>query len=232
MDNRLSGTLSERLYLVLREKILDGEYPPGYHLKEVSLAQDFHVSPTPVREAIRRLTQEGLIQTQRYRGSVVTQYNVADFLHLYQIREIIEIPAARLAIANARQQDIAALNHVLEESVQALMVHDHASLLQLDLVFHECLVRASGNPFLSDISRGIHEKLQTIRKITIPESIMGRKSHDEHCTIADDLKRRDSTAIADHLTHHIRRNRDEVWRYLTAAEGLPPQEEDRSQPSE
>lgn len=214
MNTRLTGTLSEQLYLVLREKILSGEYPPGYHLKEVLIAKDFNISPTPVREAIRRLTQEGLIQAQRYRGSVVTSYNVEDFLHLYQIREIIELPAARLAIHNASDEDVSALEGVVEESERAMANDDSLSLLILDLIFHEHLVRSSGNPLLSDISRGIHEKLQTIRKITIPSSIIGRQSHNEHRKIAHDLRHRDLAAIELDLTFHIRRNRDEVLSYL------------------
>lgn len=225
METQLTGTLSERLYLVLREKILAGEYPPGYHLKEVLIAKDFNISPTPVREAIRRLTQEGLIQTQRYRGSVVTSYNVEDFLHLYQIREIIELPAARLAIHHATDKNISELEGVVEDSEQAMADDDNASLLLLDLIFHEHLVRSSGNPLLSDISRGIHEKLQTIRKITIPVSIIGRQSHNEHRKITQDLKNRDLPAIEVDLLRHIRRNRDEVLSYLKN-EGHPSKERD------
>ena len=218
MDNRLTGTLSERLYLVLREKILTGDYPPGYPLKEVSIAKEFNISPTPVREAIRRLTQEGLIETQRYRGSVVTTYNIEDFLHLYQIREIIELPAARLAVDHATEQDIAELEGAVEDSERAMAHDDNASLFLLDLIFHEHLVRSSGNPMLSDISRGIHEKLQTIRKITIPASIIGHQSHKEHIKITEDLRNRDLSAIELDLMEHIRRNRDEVLSYLTKKE--------------
>ncbi|MDA8193920.1 MAG: GntR family transcriptional regulator [Thermaerobacter sp.] len=228
MDTRLTGTLSERLYLVLREKILAGEYPPGYHLKEVLIAKDFDTSPTPVREAIRRLTQEGLIQTHRYRGSVVTSYNIDDFLHLYQIREILELPAAQLAIRNANERDISELDGILAESERAMAQGDSSALLLLDLIFHETLVRSSGNPLLSDISRGIHEKLQTIRKITIPASIVGRQSHDEHRQIADDLKQRDLSAIQQDLTFHIRRNRDEVLAYLQE-DGASPREDQPDQ---
>lgn len=210
MESILTGTLSERLYFVLRNKILAGEYPPGYHLKEVSIAKDFHISPTPVREAIRRLTQEGLVQTERYRGAIVTTYNTEEFLYLYQIREILEIPAALLATSHASVLDLNALEDVLNKSEQALKTHDNNALLLLDLVFHEHLVRASGNPFLSDISRGIHEKLQTIRKISIPASIVGYQSHEEHGKILDDLKNRNPSAIEEHLRNHIRRNRNEV----------------------
>lgn len=214
MHSTLSGTLSEQLYYVLRQKILAGEYPPGYHLREASIAQEFQTSATPVREAIRRLTQEGLIETERYRGAVVKAYDVEEFLHLYQIREILEIPAAKLAIDRADEKNISDIDAVIVRSEEALAAHDAEALLSLDLTFHETLVHASGNPVLAGISRGIHEKLQTIRKFTIPVSIVGDLSHGEHKTILDDLRHRDAEAIEHHLRHHIQRNCSEVLRYL------------------
>lgn len=214
MTSTLSGTLSEQLYLVLRRKILDGEYPPGHHLREVALAEEFQTSATPVREAIRRLTQDGLIETERYRGAMVKAYDLEEFLHLYQIREILEIPAARLAITSATNKNLFDLDAVIERSEEALASNDAQALLSLDLTFHELLVQASGNPVLSGISRGIHEKLQTIRKITIPVSIVGDLSHKEHQMILDDLKRHNAEAIERHLAQHIRRNRSEVLAYL------------------
>lgn len=214
MNSTLSGTLSEQLYHVLRRKILAGEYPPGYHLREVSIAQEFQTSATPVREAIRRLTQEGLVETARYRGAVVKAYDLEEFLHLYQIREILEIPAAKLAITRVDTQSLADIEAIIVRSEKALEEHDADALMSLDLTFHELLVHASGNPVLSGISRGIHEKLQTIRKITIPVSIVGDLSHSEHKTIFADLKRRDVDAIEQHLTQHIRRNRSEVLSHL------------------
>lgn len=219
MNSTLSGTLSEQLYLVLRRKILAGEYPPAYHLREVSIAHEFQTSATPVREAIRRLTQEGLIETERYRGAVVKSYNVEEFLHLYQIREILEIPAARLAVTQVTEVGIVYIQEVIDQSEEALFAQDAQALMSLDLTFHERLVNAAGNPVLSGISRGIHEKLQTIRKMTIPASIVGDQSHAEHKRILADLQRRDAEAIADHLTNHIRRNQAEVLAYLQASEG-------------
>lgn len=214
MNSTLSGTLSEQLYMALRQKILAGEYPPGYHLREVSIAQEFLTSATPVREAIRRLTQEGLIESERYRGAVVKSYDVTEFLQLYQIREILEIPAARLAVERATEDTIMSIQEVIDQSSVALASHDAQALMALDLTFHERLVEASGNPVLSGISRGIHEKLQTIRKITIPISIVGDQSHTEHQVILADLRDRDTDAIVAHLKSHIQRNQAEVLAYL------------------
>ncbi len=89
--------LAEAVYRVLREAITDGSLPPGERLREIPLARRFGVSTTPVREALRRLEREGLVEINPRRGAVVPRFEPADIAQLYEAREVLECRAVRRA---------------------------------------------------------------------------------------------------------------------------------------
>ena len=224
MAEKIGGTLSEQVYSVLREQILSGTLRPGHRLKEVEIAEAYNVSPTPVREAIRRLAQEGLAQSQHYRGTVVTIYTEHDFINLYQVRELLEVPAIRLAIDKPpNSEEIEKLQKLLEIALNALNQGDFLMFERLDLEFHETLVSVTGNPFLASTARNVHEKIQTIKKIAVPATVIGRVSHDEHEKLVDTVVAGDADSAELLLRQHIRRNRDSIFsdlRHQSIIDGL------------
>lgn len=203
-------TLTDSIYKLLRQEILSGHFHSGKRLKEVELSKHFNVSATPVREALFRLSQDGLLSIDPHRGATIASYTSKDFQDLYQIREFLEIPAVRLAASNVELSDIKELQQILELGDKALEQEDYSYLFNVDLDFHERLVMYSGNRHLSKITRSIHEKIQTIRRISAPSSKIGLKSQMGHYKILEAIKLHDADRAEKELLIHIQNTAEEL----------------------
>src|SRR6476646_10902876 len=107
-------TLWQRVYDHLRAEILSGRLGPGAELAEVALAEQLGVSRGPIREAIGRLASEGLVTVRPRRGAVVSSLSKEEFLELYQVREALELMAVKLAVPRLGDEDVAALEGLVE----------------------------------------------------------------------------------------------------------------------
>ncbi|MCZ8511572.1 GntR family transcriptional regulator [Paenibacillus filicis] len=203
-------TLTDSIYESLRQAILSGDFRSGDRLKELELSKNFNVSSTPIREALARLSQDGLVSIDRYRGATITTYTSKDFEDLYQIREFLEIPAIRIAASKIEISDIKKLQQILEDGDQALEQGDFIRLNNLDLDFHETLVMCSRNQHLSKTTRSIHEKIQTIRRIVVPLSNINSKSQIAHYKIFDAVRNHDADRAESELRCHIQNTAEEV----------------------
>lgn len=99
--------LSTRAYEVIKRKIVNGEITPGTKLQEDRLAEELGISRTPIREALSRLAQEGLVEIIPRRGTYVVEFSLFDIVHLLEIREALEGMAARLAATNIARETLA-----------------------------------------------------------------------------------------------------------------------------
>src|SRR5947208_1421868 len=120
----------DRAIDVLRRGILNGEYAPGERLGEMDLADKLGLSRTPVREALRRLAAEGLVDVTTNKGAKVVDYPKGDLDHIFQIRAHVEGLAARAAAESASPADIDRLDHI------ATTLKAHAEARRLDRVYH------------------------------------------------------------------------------------------------
>src|SRR6266508_1527471 len=141
----------DQVYAAVRSRILSGELPRGSRLPQTSLADELGVSRTPLREALRRLATEGLVDFEANRGATVAQHDLTDMLHAWRARLTLEPPAARLA---AQVRDIEALDR-MEAAVarQRQVADDIAESFAVNREFHLALVAAAGNPHLSQFAR-------------------------------------------------------------------------------
>ena len=143
------GTFASIVTERLRASIIDGTLKPGAQLNEVELATSFGVSGGPVREALQRLVQEGLLDSEPHRGVFVPVLTEEDIWDIYLVREALESAAIRAIIANGTAPAAAASldQHVtLMEKAEA--VGDWKAVGNFDLEFHVALVDASGSPRL------------------------------------------------------------------------------------
>ena len=135
----------------LREAIMSGTFAQGDQLGEADLAQRFGVSRGPVREAMQRLVQEGLLHSIRHRGLFVTELTSADIRDIYAGRTAVENAAITLILGggdDARLRSCEALDKVVTKMANAAKRGDAAALSKSDLAFHELLVAESGSPRL------------------------------------------------------------------------------------
>jgi DNA-binding GntR family transcriptional regulator len=144
------ASTTQQVLHALREAIIDGRIPQGEALREVSLARAFGTGRSAVREAIRQLVQEGLVEYVLHRGAYVRVMSLADRLDVYVAREAIEAGVARRAVEASPQADLSGLRATLEELRSRAEGHDHITedLIVADIRFHEELVKLAGSPRL------------------------------------------------------------------------------------
>ncbi|MBB6735655.1 GntR family transcriptional regulator [Cohnella zeiphila] len=159
-------SLSEHIYLSLKRKIMKGELPPGHRLLVLDIAKTFEVSQAPVREALERLKQEGLIVGRMNKGSAVSEITTGEIRDIYELRLMIEGQALRAMMLSQTPEDIAYLEQILERMKQAIDENDSYRLVDLDMQFHGYFYRRSGNALLLDIWNGIKSKIMRFITVT------------------------------------------------------------------
>ena len=159
---RQRQSAADVVYQKIKDEIVMARLEPGALVDEISLAGRFRVSRTPIREALRRLEQDGLVTTIPRRGTLVRRPTLQDIVEIDQIRALLEPAAARLAAgrvnADALEQ-IASELQSLQESPQI----DLAKFLEVDWRLHELVLTSSGNTHIRDIVNSLHDRLSAVR---------------------------------------------------------------------
>jgi DNA-binding GntR family transcriptional regulator len=156
-------TLSSKAYKNIQERIFSGSLPVGSVVSEVSLANEIGVSRTPVREAVRRLCVDGLLEQVPGYGTIVRRQSRREMIELYQLREALESYAVGVAAQNISNQDMARLEilcdkmrtiaHELRDSnLDALDSDGMGSFLAVDMAFHILLIRSAGNSRITKLA--------------------------------------------------------------------------------
>jgi DNA-binding GntR family transcriptional regulator len=163
-------TVAAAAYRQLREAILAGRIPMGNRINEAELAAEWGISRTPIRDALRRLEAEGLVQASPGRGMVVPVLARADVEELYALRETLDGMAARLAAERATPSALTQLNTLLKAYGAALKRDDLPLLVQTDAALHDAVVQMAQNRRLEDAAHvtrlrlhGLHARSFTLR---------------------------------------------------------------------
>jgi DNA-binding GntR family transcriptional regulator len=133
----------------LRERIYSGDYMPGQPLRQEALAEALEVSRTPLREAIRVLENEGLLHSERNRTVRVVSADVKRYVAAYQLREVLDGLAARLATEAAGEGKREALEEIIARQQAALDPWDHAEYTAANVAFHKAVMDLAANEYLS-----------------------------------------------------------------------------------
>lgn len=196
--------LRERVYQLLKREILESRITPGTKLKELELASRLGVSRTPVREAIQMLGQDGLVEVVPRYGVFVKDLRVADLKGIFEIREVLEGLAARLATQSENRK----LAQKLSKLYEGIEKKDFANLermSQLNRKFHDILISASGNEKLVSILNNLHDALFLAQIRTLPSEERARISYNEHLAIIKAVEE-NKPETAEALLHgHIHR---------------------------
>lgn len=186
-----NSSLSGRVFNLLREDILNGKYSENEELKEVAIGNELGVSRTPVREALRQLELEGLVQIIPNKGAYVTGITPKDVKDIYMIRTSLEGMCARLACENITDEQL----EELEENVYLASFHASKGhmeqLTELDNRFHHILYEACDSKMLQNLLEDFHHYVIRLRKKTL-STARGSVSNDEHKAIMEAIKEHDS----------------------------------------
>lgn len=194
-------TLSEKVYDRLKELIMDGELERGTKITETSIAKMFDVSPTPVREAFRRLASDGLIEVASWKGVIVKGIEQKDLLEIYECREALEGMVGKLAVRNITEEDIEILEGILERCND---VETPEILIELNTEFHNELLRIARNERLSKLLNELMVVILCDRDISGRYSVRRKEIVAEHLDILKYLKKKDEKKVSELMSKHIR----------------------------
>ncbi|HZS33719.1 MAG TPA: GntR family transcriptional regulator [Methylomirabilota bacterium] len=189
-------------YRHLKTEIVSARTVPGTPLNEQEIAGRLRISRTPVREAIRRLEQEGLVVRHPNRGALVAPLSMRDVLEIWQLREILEPAACRLAAGRVDGSALAALEAALTALAgREPRLEDYERHHRTDLALHRLVAAATGNRFLLETLDRLTGRIARIRMVNSP--VRFRRSLREHLTIAAALRRGDGDAAAEAMRTHL-----------------------------
>jgi DNA-binding GntR family transcriptional regulator len=209
--------LTDWVYEELKAAIVDLRLAPDSPLREAPLAEQLGVSKTPIREALSRLEQEGLVETTSFKGAVVAGYSRQDLVEIYELRELLENAAARSAAESMSKDDMARLERICAESRKLRSGANAERLAALLSDFDDVLFDQVRNTRIRALIANLRAHLTRIGKLTA--EIPGRveTSVDEHEKILQAIAARDPALAEQSMRDHIRSVRDEQLRALGEA---------------
>lgn len=198
------SSLHERVFVQMRRRILDGTYEPGAVIRESRIAAELGVSRTPVREALRRLEQEGLVTIIRNKGAVVAGISEKDIQDIYAVRALVEGLAAKWAAMHITPEQLNELECLLMKMDRAAADHDYRAWRELDTRFHEVLYEASHSVPLELVLSAFHDYLRRARLDSLASPGRMRQAGEEHGAIVAAIKEKDPEMAAHALAEHAR----------------------------
>ncbi|WP_086995520.1 GntR family transcriptional regulator [Rhizobium sullae] len=202
------GSLRETTYLQLKELILNGQLRPSERLSESTLAKRFGVSRTPLREALMKLEEEGLIVGQRNIGYTVTDLDITKFCDLLVVREALDVCAARLACATATDGDLDRIRGVVRQMEELRESGDEkpadaARNLDLGLYIHRVIAESTRNEALVRVTEQVYQQLRLALWLEVLWVDLEHTDLDEHRAIADAICARDPEAADAAARAHV-----------------------------
>ncbi|PDV85506.1 GntR family transcriptional regulator [Rhizobium sp. H4] len=194
-----ASVIYERLYA----DIVSLRMPPGLFLQEKRIAEDFGVSRTPVREALLRLSEGGLVDIFPQSGTVVSRVPVSAIPEAVIVRKALEGTTAEMAAQTATVADVARLDAIIARQRAHAAVGNASSFHEEDEAFHEAIAQISGYPGIWGILKTVKVQIDRARRLALPA--LGRMGNvvSEHMIIRDALAARDAAAARSAMIHHL-----------------------------
>lgn len=215
--------LGNEVYARLRDMILSNQLKPGERLPDRDLAEELGVSRTPVREALGRLEQDGLVANRAGRGYVVVEMDAKQIADLYDLREMLEVHAVRLAAERATPEDLDQLARVLATLETYRDVPEKRSEeIKEGLRVHELIARASGNAFLHETLVRLLDRMRVFIWIEMlyedaEAAELTRREHAAFLTLIREQRVDEAEAL---VRTHIRTAKEHILRVVKARESF------------
>ena len=210
------ATLTDQVLREIREAIRCGKLKPGDRLIEMQLAEEMQISRFPIREALRYLEKEGLVETIPFKGSHVAQFTEKDMEELYSLRSSLEELAVRILIENLDEKKIKELETIIQSMQKASLKGKLDQMISEDLRFHQTICELSGHRKLLEIWRTLESQLQVFLTIEKDFFETAYQYVSTHNPIMEAIKHRNikraEKAIREHLELSIRIIREGYWK--------------------
>ena len=200
-----SRPLYEEVADQLRVRIFAHELAPGTWIDEQTLAKEFGISRTPLREAIKVLAAEGLITMKLRRGAYVTEVNRGDLEQIFTILSLLEGQAAKEAATKAQEKDLNELDDMHLRLEKAAADRNLDQFFEVNVRFHERIIAIANNPWMTGVIADLRKVLKLQRKDSLSRSGRLQSSLSEHREILKALLKRDPIAAEQAMRTHLAR---------------------------
>lgn len=204
------------VYDAIRQSIMTKALPPGSRVSENGLARQLGVSKTPVREAMLKLRQIGVIESDGLRGGRVVRPSRIKVRQAYEIREALEVFAVRSVTARVTGTDLERIREVAAQSLHCARNGNQAGFRKHDFTFHRSIADAAANPRLAEMIDDVFTLIVTLRQRDFPNVAASVECGIAHMRIADAITRRDAEGAEAAAREHIR----QVEGYVLAGPGI------------
>ncbi len=208
--------LHEQVAARLRTLLVEGAIAPGAKLNERELCERLRVSRTPLREAIKLLAAEGLVDLLPNRGAVAVKLSEADILHAFEMLAELEGISGELAAERMTETELAELRALHYEMLACHARRDLSGYYRLNALIHTSINNAAKNPLLAKTYREINARVQSLRFRTNQDGAKWQRAVHEHEMMLEALAARDAARLRKLLIEHLLRKRDAVLELLRA----------------
>ncbi|HVJ40549.1 MAG TPA: GntR family transcriptional regulator [Dongiaceae bacterium] len=218
IDKR-STTLRQQVLEVLRRAIIDSHFKPGERLVERELCEMTGVSRTSVREALRHLESEGLVQNIPNKGPSVAKVTAEEAQQIYEIREVLEGLAGRLFAERATAKQVDRLQEALAKLKDAFSIGETRHIVAEATKFYDVMLEGCGNDLIRDMIRSLQARVVFLRGTSMSHPGRAPGSFGEMTLIVEAICRRDAGATEAACKQHVRQARDAALRMLYREDG-------------
>jgi len=203
------NSISDQIYERIRQQILHGDIEPGERLMQNQVAENLRASRTPVREAFRRLEQDGLVERVPQGGVRVTRLDIEAIQEVFGIRNVLEAYAVELACGRITAEEIGALKQLVNQAGELLSSGALGretkikSLFELNSQFHDTIYRASANSYLMGMINSLRFIVGRLRFLGLRADSTWSRAWDEHSQLIGLLEKKDKESAARLLKTHL-----------------------------
>ena len=203
-----SRPIREIAYEVLKKAIITGEIPAGERIVETDYADRLHISRTPLREALRKLERDGLVEYVMRRGVIVHAFTTEDVEQIYTIRNCLEMLTLPDIIEKATPEDIAHLRELLAKMDELNAKNDVEALSPVAREFHTAITAISGKNRLLRVIEGQDEYIRRFSAMAIKQEDRRNEANEEHHRLVDLIEQKDLPAFEALMKQHIERSKE------------------------
>lgn len=196
-------TLHQEIVAQIQKMIHTGILVKGQKIDEKRLCESMGVSRTPVREALRLLKSEGLIDLIPHKGAYVSQPCIEEINDMFEVMSVLEGTCARLAAAHMNEKDLRKIESLHEELEEHYRHRDHEAYLKRNHVFHVFIQKLAGNKVLNDVINGLRQKISLYRQRQLYQPERFRQSIQEHRDLLDAFRKKDPGSAEYLMKRHL-----------------------------
>ncbi|WP_052341060.1 GntR family transcriptional regulator [Salinarimonas rosea] len=199
----------------LRRRILEGEFPGGFQLRQDALASEFGVSRIPIREALVQLESEGLVKIHPHRGAVVSELSVSEVEELFDLRALLEPRLLKLSAPRLTQADFADLDAILSEYSAEMRAENPSRWGALNTELHMLLYKHADQPRTAVIVATLLQNTDRYTRIQLAFTDGRVRAEEEHAVLVDLCRQRDIRGACALLKEHIQNVRRTLVSFLS-----------------